>query len=81
MADNYRVEVCYWYRDLLGDWDVSDYWLNFATLDEAIDHANSPRGSIDNIIDAKVYTYEDNCATVLFERYYRRERANETNVD
>jgi len=74
MADNYRVEVSYWYRDRSGDWDISDYWLNFATLDEAIDHANSPRGSIDNIIDAKVYTYEDKCATVLFERDYRKER-------
>jgi hypothetical protein len=60
MADNYRVEVSYWYRTKYeGDWDFSEYWMNFNTLEEALHHVKFPRGLKDNLIDARVYDVRD----------------------
>lgn len=51
----YRVEITYWYRDRTGDWDTSDYWTNFETLQEALDYIQTPGGDKKNLIDGKIY--------------------------
>jgi hypothetical protein len=78
MADNYRVEVSYWYRDRSGDWDISDYWLNFDTLAEAYHHAHFPRGSKNNLIDVKIFDmtdgYKVSDSTLIYSKDYAKER-------
>lgn len=59
VKDNYRVEITYWYRDKEGDWDFTDYWLNFGSLLEALTHVKFPNRSRDNLIDARVYDMRD----------------------
>jgi hypothetical protein len=80
MADNYRVEVWYWYRDRHGDWDISDYWENFDTLEEAIRYTSDPCGSKDNLIEANVYAYSDNCKERLYHKSYKK-RIERLSVD
>jgi hypothetical protein len=58
--EKYRVEITYWYRDKDGQWDTSEYWLNFASLIEALTHVKIPNGSKrKDLIDARVYDMRD----------------------
>jgi hypothetical protein len=72
--DNYRVEVDYWYRDNQGEWDLSDYWLNFETLEEAMLHVKVPRGSEKDLISVKLYDmreeYKVSESTLVYHKVY-----------
>lgn len=58
--DNYRVEVCHWCRTRDGDdWDITDYWVNFETLKEALAHADNPMCLDKNALDVKIYDMRD----------------------